>query len=230
MVLFKINGERNSGTNFLTNVLKQNKFPTYVEITKQKICYHWKHGIPREDVKLLNDKVIDIFIFRTLEEWLISMYHNVYQLKRMKNFHNFLTTNQQSVENRLLDYKTNECLNADDNNKTIFEIRYYKFKKIMEYKENNKNIIFVNLGFLQCEENLVSFLQQLNDKYMNNSINNNYITKFCHTKIRGKNNNNNTDLKNRVYNIDLENYKEIINNHKNEEIETFINNITIDIF
>jgi hypothetical protein len=34
MVLFKINGERNSGTNFLTNVLKQNKFPTYVEITK----------------------------------------------------------------------------------------------------------------------------------------------------------------------------------------------------
>jgi hypothetical protein len=66
---------------------------------------------------------------------------------------------------------------------------------------------------------------------MNNSINNNYITKFCHTKIRGKNNNNNnTDLKNRVYNIDLENYKEIINNHKNEEIETFINNITIDIF
>jgi hypothetical protein len=85
-----INGERNSGTNFLTNVLKQNKFPTYVGIIKQNIFYHWKHGIPREDVKLLNDEVIDIFIFRTLEEWLISMYHNVYHLKRMKNFHDFL--------------------------------------------------------------------------------------------------------------------------------------------
>lgn len=101
MVLFKINGERNSGTNFLNNVLKQNKFPSYVEMVKQKVCYHWKHGIPREDVKLLNDKVIDIFIFRTLEEWLISMYHNVYHLKRMNNFHDFFN-NQPTISRKTL--------------------------------------------------------------------------------------------------------------------------------
>ena len=223
MVLFKINGERNSGTNFLNQILLINKFPTYEQSIDNNICKQWKHGIPREDNKLLDDNVIDIFIFRSLEEWLISMYYNIYHLKKFDNFINFLTFKQESIENYLLDYKTNKYLNADDNNKTIFEIRYYKFEKIMEYKNNNKSIIFVNLNFLQNKKNLLDFLQQLNHKYMNNSINNNYITEIPHTKILEFN------LKNQKYNIELDNYKDIINAHKNEEIETFINNLTIDI-
>lgn len=152
MVLFKINGERNSGTNFITNILLQNNFPVYEQSIDGNICYHWKHGIPRKDYKLLDDKVIDVFIFRSLNEWLVSMYYNPYHIEPINNFTDFLTLKQKSSETYLLDYKTNKILNADDNNKTIFEIRYYKFKKILEYIHTHKNIILVNLTFLQNEK------------------------------------------------------------------------------
>lgn len=223
MVLFKINGERNSGTNFIAQILKQNMFPIYEQKIDKNIIYHWKHGIPRNDFKLLNDKVIDIFIFRPLEEWLTSMYMNVFHLKNYDDFSSFLTEKQQSTDLVTLDYLTNKCVNEDDNNKSIFEIRYYKFKKITEYKENNEFIIFVNMKFLQDEKNLFGFLDKLNSMYMNNSINKNYITKMPHTKTHD------VDLKNRIYNLDLNSYKDIINKHKNEEIEHFINNLTVDI-
>jgi hypothetical protein len=223
MVLFKINGERNSGTNFLTEILRKNNFPAHEHDLYDNICKNWKHGIPRKDNKLLDDKVIDLFIFRPLEGWLVSMYHSPYHLKPFDNFNSFLTLNQESIDIDMLDYNTNKFLNIDDNNKTIFEIRYYKFKKIMEYRKNNKDIILINLNFLQNKKNLLDFLEKLNHKYMNNSINNNYILEISHTKIHEPN------LMNRKYNIELDNYKDIINTHKNEEIETFINNITIDI-
>ena len=51
MVLFKINGERNSGTNFLEQILKKNKFPTYTQQIIGKTVYHWKHGVPSVDYK-----------------------------------------------------------------------------------------------------------------------------------------------------------------------------------
>jgi hypothetical protein len=222
MVLFKINGERNSGTTFLTKILEQNGFPIYVHNIQKNICYHWIHGTPHTDIKLLDNKVIDIFIFRKLEDWLVSMYYNSYHLEKIDDFSNFLSRKQQSIEKYLLDYKTNEYLNNDDNNKTIFEIRYYKFKKIMEYKQNNNFIIFVNLEFLQDEKNLLDFLQKLNNIYMDNSIKNNYITQIPHTKI-------NTKLLNRIYDINSNDYEDIIKKYKNEEIETFINNITFNI-
>jgi phage shock protein PspC (stress-responsive transcriptional regulator) len=220
MVLFKVSGERNSGTHFLEEILRKNKFPTHVNEYNGNIAKLWKHGIPIEDNKLLDDKVIDIFIFRELGEWLTSMYYNVYNLKTPPgDFNNFLTLKQEATEIEL-DFKTNKVVNEDDNNKTIFEIRYYKFKKIMEYRKNNKSIILVNLKFLQNKKNMSDFLQQLNDKYMNNSIDNNYITEIPHTK----------DFScsiNRKYDVEIDDYKDIINTHKNEEIETFINNITI---
>ena len=218
MVLFKINGERNSGTNFLTKILEINKFPVYEQEVINNICKQWKHGLPTKENKLLDDKVIDIFIFRSLEEWLVSMYHNPYHLTSFDNFNNFLTSKQKSSETDLLDYTTNKILNADDDNKTIFEIRYYKFKKIMEYTQQNKNIILVNLTFLQNKKHLLYFLNELNN-YMNNSISTDYILEIPHTKI-------NTNIQNRDYNIELEKYKDIINTYKNEEIETFINNLT----
>ena len=122
MVLFKINGERNSGTNFLKFILKIHGFPVYVERYDKNICYHWKHGIPRSDVKKLNDRVIDIFIFRELNNWLISMSKNTYLLHYHNNFKKFLTVKQSIKIRGLIDYKTNKHLNQTDNNKTIFEI------------------------------------------------------------------------------------------------------------
>ena len=218
MVLFKINGERNSGTNYLTQILALNNFPLYKEEENNNICKHWKHRIPKKDHKLLNDKVVDIFIFRSLDEWLISMFYNCYHLVQFNNFTDFLISKQKSSETFFLDSITNKCLNADDNEKTIFEIRYYKFKKIMEYVQQNKNIVLVNLNFLQNKKNLRYFLDQLNNIYMNKSVSN-YILEIPHTKIG-------SNIQNRKYGIDIENYKQIINKNKKEEIETFINNLT----
>jgi hypothetical protein len=221
MVLFKINGERNSGTNFLFQILKMNGFSVYDQEIQNNICFHWKHGIPRNDCKQLNDRVIDIFIFRELNEWLISMYANPYHLKKYYNFKNFLTLPQHSQETHLLDYKTNQCLNNDDKGKTIFQIRYYKFNKICEYKDNNNDIIFVKLSYLQNEKNLLHFLQTLNSKYLNNPVSN-YITSIKHTKS-GEN------KKNRKYNINIQLFQNFINNKKNIKIENFINDLEFTI-
>ena len=135
MVLFKINGERNSGTNFLEQILQKNKFPTYAHKIIGKTVYHWKHGVPSVDYKKLDKNVVDIFIFRNLEDWLVSFSKNPYHLKKHNNFNDFLKLPQISNDIKLLDYRTNECLNKDDNGKTIFQIREYKFNKIMDYKK-----------------------------------------------------------------------------------------------
>lgn len=219
MVLFKINGERNSGTNFLHQILSKNNFPTYSQKTRQNIVYHWKHSVPSVDYKKLDEKVVDLFIFRNLEDWLISFSKNHYHQKRHNNFKDFLTLQQISNETKYIDYRTNKFLNEDDNGKTIFEIREYKFNKIMEYKKNNKDVILVNLSFIQNEKNLSQFLDFLSEKYMKTLKVDNYICNINHTK-------NNTNNKNRTYNIDINKYKDIVDFNKNEEIENFINSLT----
>lgn len=219
MVIFKVNGERNSGTNFLTQILNINNFPTYEQTIKQNIVYHWKHSVPSEDYKELNKNVINLFIFRNLEDWLISFFNNPYHLKKYNNFKDFLTLPQYSTETKLIDYRTNKCLNKDDNDKTIFQIREYKFNKIMEYKKNNKDVILVNLLFIQNNKNLTHFLDFLSNKYMPKLKVDNYIYNIKHTK-------NNSNEKNRTYSININEYRDIINSTKNKEIENFINNLT----
>lgn len=262
MVLFKINGERNSGTNFLENILRINYFPTYVQkkkkirimyqvgasltlayffilpqcrqllpclvlvflflcrhIPKKDIVYHWKHGVPSEDYKELNEMVVDIFIFRNLEDWLISCWQNNHHLRKYYNFKDFLTLPQISNESRHLDYRTNKSINEDDNGKTIFQIREYKFNKIIEYKKNNKDVILVNLSFIQDPKNLSQFLDFLADKYIPKLKVNNYINNIKHTK-------DNSNNKNRTYKININEYRDVIDSNLNEEIENFINNLT----
>ena len=165
MALLKINGERNSGTNFLYEILDKNKFPVYSHRRDNatNIIYHWKHRIPDDDYKeIRNKRVIDIFIFRELDGWLASMNKNVYHLERIDDFKDFLLNNQISNEQGIKDYKTMDIINKDDNNKTIFDIRYYKFNKINEYKNRNNDVIFVNLTFLQDKNNMKLFLNELN--------------------------------------------------------------------
>jgi hypothetical protein len=220
MVLFKINGERNSGTSFLTKILKINGFPIYVNEIQDNIIHHWKHSIPRPDVKTLDHRVIDLFIFRDLEEWLVSMYKNPYHINRISDFDTFLTAKHVSNDKFYVDYKTNKSPNIDDNGKTIFEIRYYKIQKIMEYAKHQKDVIFINLSFLQNETNLLQFLQQL-DKVYFNKIKTEYVTKIPHTK------NNKLVGGNRSYDIDSTLFKPIIDKYKNEEIEHFIRNLRI---
>ena len=220
MVLFKINGERNSGTRFFTKILEINKFPHYVDKHNQRVVYHWKHGVPNDDYKKLDEKVVDLFIFRNLDTWLISMFKNPYELKESEWNNDFnLFLNIKQLSNGYWKNCNNEVLNKDDEGKSIFQIRYYKFNKIMEYKKNNKDVILVNLSFIQNEKNLSQFLDFLSEKYIPKLKVNNYKLNIKHTK-------NNSNQKNTTYNINIDKYRDIINSNKNEEIEKFIDNLT----
>ena len=219
MVLFKINGERNSGTNFLTEILEINKFPHYSNKIDKRVITHWKHGVPNDDYKKLDEKVVDIFIFRNLDTWLISMFKNPYELKSEWNNDFNLFLNIKQLSNDYWKDCNNEVLNKDDNGKSIFEIRYYKFNKIMQYKKNNKDVILVNLSFIQNEKNLSQFLDFLSEKYIPKLKVDNYKLNIKHTK-------DGSNQKNRTYKINIDKYRDIINSNKNEEIEKFIDNLT----
>jgi hypothetical protein len=224
MVLFKINGERNSGTNFLTGILRKNGFSVFEQQFQKNngLLKFWKHGVPDKNVKLLDNRVIDIFIFRDLNDWLVSMFKNPWHLKPSKNFKDFLTNKQICIDLGEYDFYNKKLVNYEDEDKTIFEMRYNKIKKIYEYRENNPDIVFVNLTFLQNdEENVKIFIQTLSEKYLK-VIKNNIITSMAHTK-------NNSNLKNRIYEIKINDYKKIVDTYKDENIENSINNLTFEI-
>ena len=148
------------------------------------------------------------------------MFKNPYELNKSvfnKDFNLFLNTKQLSYN--YWKNCNNEVLNTDDNGKSIFEIRYYKFNKIMEYKNNNKDVILVNLSFIQNEKNLSQFLDFLSEKYIPKLKVNNYLLNIKHTK-------DGSNQKNRTQEININNHTDIVNSNKNEEIETFIDNLT----
>lgn len=218
---FKIWGERNSGTIYLQNLIAENFKYFFIHDIINNYYYYWKHGIPCNSIKKYfnQEKIIDIFIFRNLDDWLISMYNNQYHLKYIDDFENFLITKQMSSENTFLDFRTKKIINYDDNNKTIFEIRNYKIKSIIKYFENNSDVILVNLNYLQqSEENVITFLNAINKKFNLEIDENNYITKFKHTK-------NNSYEQNRKYELDINKFKKIIDLNSDKSIEEFINNL-----
>ena len=221
-MFFKVHGERNSGTNFLKRLLEKNFGNTFGNQDGNKLVdekyFFWKHGIPKNQTRNLkeNKMVVKVFIFRKLEPWLVSMFHNPYHLKQMDEFETFLTKKQQLIFHTHK-YLNNCPVNFDDKDKTIFQIRYYKYKKIKEYCQKNENIILVNLDYLQDNDNCLHFLKEINDKYNLNKKNFSLIEK--HTK-------NSKNIKNTDYDTNYENYTEIIDAHKNEEMEKEINDLT----
>lgn len=219
MVLFRIYGERNSGTNFLQQILENNKFPTCGQEIIENTVYNWKHTVPSVHYKKLDTKVVDLFIFRNLDDWLVSFFKYPYHLKKHKNFNNFLTLPQISNDEKFLDYRTNQCVNEDDNGKTIFQIRETKFLQLMEYKRKHNDVILVNLSFIQNEQNLSQFLDFVSDKYIPELKVNNYICSIKHTKC-------NSYRKNRNHKININRYRDIIDSKLNKGIENFINKLT----
>ena len=237
-MLLKINGERNSGTNFLYQLIKRNfvtsPYNSRLNISnkknnanvylfehevKKKVCYYWKHGIPCNSIKQNADLVVDLFIIRDLDSWLVSMFYNTYHLNKISEYTNFLTDPQVSNEKNEKDFRTMDVLNADDTGKNIFEIRYYKLNAIFDYFEKNDNVILVNLEYLQNPEQCKYFLSHLNYLYKINNDTTEYNIKINHTKTKRS-----TQI-NQVYNINNDDYRTIIDQNKNEEIESRIHNI-----
>jgi hypothetical protein len=222
-MFFKIYGERNSGTNFLKRLIEKNFGNTYGNQDGNKLInnkyFFWKHGIPRNYTKnnKENKLVVKIFILRQLEPWLVSMFHNHYHLKKQKNFESFLIKKQELDNNMEHRYINNTFVNKDDRNKTIFQIRYFKYNKIKEYCKHNENIILVNLDYLQNDDNCRHFLNEINRKYKLNKKN--FVLIEKHTK-------NEKQIKNIDYNTNYEDYQKIIDSYKNTEIENEINKLT----
>ena len=147
------------------------------------------------------------------------MFKNPYELKESEWNNDFnLFLNIKQLSNGCWKNCNNEVLNKDDNGKSIFQIRYYKFNKIMQYK-NNKDVILVNLSFIQNEKNLSQFLDFLSEKYIPKLKVNNCKLNIKHTKDK-------SNQKDRTYKINIDKYRDIINSNKNEEIEKFIDNLT----
>lgn len=216
---FKINGERNSGTNFLKKILEINFGGSFEQEINGNVKYFWKHGVPSNLIRKKYPGIVDIFIVRELVPWLISMFKNPYHLKKFKSFKNFLTKKQQSVEKKFIDFRTQKPINIDDNNKTIFEIRYYKFKKIFEYLENNNDVIIINLECLQNDILCKRFLEKLKEEYGFKPKVQEFITNIPHTKSK-KNNE-----KNRDYGINIKPYEKIIKKNRYLDVERNINNL-----
>lgn len=194
-----------------------------------RLSFIWKHGFPNININKLNDKVVVIFILRNLEEWLLSMWDNPYYLKEERCcFNCFLTKKQYSSitkgsPNEIYDYYTGAVINESDENKTIFEIRYEKIESYLKYYRENENVWFVNLKYLENEENCKNFLKTLFEKYEPHWYISNLTTKLnIHTK-------DGLSIINRHENINFdEEVHNIINRYKIDAIEKWVNKLTFE--
>lgn len=153
-MLFKIYGERNSGTNFLTRLLRMNfgqdcVFEDHLDLNTS-ICYYWKHGYPDKSLNKVNEKVITIFIVRDLTKWLVSMYHNPYcldfnnktrsfdyfiQQKHKIEFHNGQVIKKQSTTKCLIKWiYTLLFFHTSTNAISNQNIRYFLNKRIRHHR------------------------------------------------------------------------------------------------
>lgn len=238
-MLFKIYGERNSGTNFLCQLIDKNFGNVYGNIEGCKLVtsekfYFWKHDIPQKDIDSSSNNTIKIFIFRKLEPWLVSMFYNPYQIRfEERNFNSFLNVKMKIPYDNKYIYYNNKQINLEDEGKTIFGMRYFKYQQIKEFCNQHNNIILVNLEYLQNKDNCIHFLKEINKKYNLQKTNFYTMDKYTKTQIMLEKNNNAINLikvdettKNKKYTIKYQDYQEEIDKNKIIEIENEINNLT----
>ena len=206
-----IYGERNSGTGFLEFLLRRN--------IKNNISTDKKHAMAISTDN--DDNTLYIIIFKNLEQWLISTYHYPHHMKKNRNFKTFLMSNQRSTEKCP---KQQPCrLLCCSDNTNIFNIRYNKMKNFLNFFIEMPNAIIMNLEYLQ--NNTFDFLKNL-EKYHKIELNKKIDINIPYTKRvpKGENIDKNN---NRIYNININNYKKLIDEKKNIEYEDYIKNLRI---
>ena len=209
---FKIYGERNSGTNFVTQLLLKN-----TNLLEHSSYYKggtgWKHGFPR--LNLFNDNIrkqtLFVVIIRDLEKWLVSMFKSPYSLDPGKSLFSFVNGDLKINEKR----KDHDVNIYKEENKNIVKLRYSKINSYLEFYKKVENIIFVNLEDLQDNNN--KMLDFLKDKFQIN-IKPKLIKVEKHTKI-------NKTIENRDYNLKCP----IIKN-KNNQLEQFVKNLKDEFY
>jgi hypothetical protein len=155
----KIYGERNSGTRFLTQLIKRNVEFINLDKPEYNGGTGWKHGFPRMRYYNNTDEVLFIFIIRDLEPWILSMFNNPYHYIRPQTIEEFVSGNLTIKEPRK-DHDVNICKVEKQN---IIKLRYIKIKRYLRFYNNVKNAIFINLKDVQ--DNNAKFLEFLNTKY-----------------------------------------------------------------
>jgi len=86
----KIFGERNSGTNFLESLIKENIKNIKILSGVYNGGSGWKHGYPKPYLFKEKKNTLFIFIVRDLEPWLKSMYNNCYSYVRPNTIEDFI--------------------------------------------------------------------------------------------------------------------------------------------
>ena len=210
----KLFGERNSGTNFITQLLTQN-------IKGVDLCsgiYNggtgWKHGAPKLNLFKNIKNTLFIFIIRDLEPWLKSMYVTPYHLIKSTTINSFLTNKIKIAEKRP---HHDVIINPHESNKTIFELRYYKITKMAEAFSKVPNAIVINLEDLQADGG-ETFINEIRRRYFLGAANG-FIPITKHTKTKEINKHT------RDIDIDIHMYDQVIKRQKNDSIEHFVSSL-----
>jgi len=207
----KIYGERNSGTNFLYNLLNQNLINIELCSGNYNDNSGWKHGYPKLHLFNNLNNTLFIFIIRDLEKWLKSMFITPYHFKKNYNINLFLKNKLKSNE-----FRKNHDVNIINNEKNlnIFQLRYNKINSYKSFFQFIKNGIFINLENIQNDYGK-NFIETLNKKFKI-QIQLTFKPIIKHTKT-------NKIEQNKKININLN--QKIIQKYKNNEFEKFIHNL-----
>lgn len=214
----KIFGERNSGTIFLTALIRNN-------FKNIHICNHelnggtgWKHGIPNNFyLDKIKGKVIYIVIFRELISWLNSMYNRPYHIHKRSNFYEFIISKIKSKTGYNCDVKYFPWETSNN----PFQLRYFKYNELKKLFLKKDNVVFVNLGWLQKDKGQ-QFINLLSEKYELERSFTLFNPVLKHTKTQKKTDN---DKSYKKYKIPPSVFKKYVN----PIIENEINNLTFMI-
>lgn len=211
----KIFGERNSGTIFLTSLIRNNFKGIH-------ICNHelnggtgWKHGIPNNFyLNKLKGKVIYIVIFRELVSWLNSMYHRPYHIHKRNNFYEFIISKIKSKTGYDCDVKYFPW----ESSKNPFQLRYFKYNELKKLFLKKENVVLLNLEWLQKDKGQ-QFVNLLHQNFGLEKRFTLFKPVLKHTKTHKKTDN---DKSYKKYKIPSSVFKK----YANPMIENEINNLT----
>ena len=217
----KVFGERNSGTNFVRELIYKNHKQSHHKLEIIRGAYYdklgWKHGYAPT---IIDDEVLTVYIVRELNSWANSMLKKPYEIKINKSTNNkdyiyeFLN---MKLEANITNKEFSDHIFHDEikNGINLMQLRYGKY---LSFK-NTPNIFVVNLKYLQeSYDNQKEFLSFI-------EANTNIIFHDEFIKIKEAASSPKKVFKQTVYpQLDFSKIKDY-----NLEIENEINNITYGI-